>query len=361
MAKLSRFFILLLFPVLIISCEKQKKSKENDSNTTELIRAMDISMYPVLEERDMVFNNQAGVETPFLEILKESGVNTIRLKIWVDPDDETYSLNEVTDFAIRLKSLGFKIWLTVHYSDSWADPGQQVIPANWADLSFADLKTTMYDYTRQIAENIQPDIIQIGNEMNNGLLHPEGNLSDHPQQLLELMQAGISAVRTYSSSAEIMIHYAGIDGAEWFFDQVKTLDYDLIGLSYYPIWHGKDLNELEDALGVLSEAHDKKVLIAETAYPFTFDWNDWTNNIIGTDEQIISALFPATYQGQKAYIKEIRSIVEKTNNATGFCYWGAERVAFDGSQSANGSAWENQAVFDFNNRALPVLDAFSKE
>jgi arabinogalactan endo-1,4-beta-galactosidase len=111
----------------------------------------------------------------------------------------------------------------------------------------------------------------------------------------------------------------------------------------------------------LSETHNKSILIAETAYPFTLEWNDWTNNIIGQNSQLILPHYPATIDGQRQFIHEIKSIVKRTKNGIGFCYWGAELIAWKGSQSTNASAWENQSLFDFNNKALPVLFEFKNE
>jgi arabinogalactan endo-1,4-beta-galactosidase len=157
-----------------------------------------------------------------------------------------------------------------------------------------------------------------------------------------------------------MIHYAGIgNGASWFFNKMSALDYDYIGLSYYPIWHGKSLSDVTSTINSLSQTHDKKVLIAETAYPFTLGWNDWTNNIVGLDNQLIPT-YSATADGQKKYLLAIKSLLKQTTNGIGFCYWGSEWVAFRGTESTNGSSWENQALWDFNNNALPVMDAFSQ-
>ena len=118
---------------------------------------------------------------------------------------------------------------------------------------------------------LQPDYIQIGNEINHGFLHPYGHISNSFEQFKELMDTAIIAVRTNSNDTEIILHYAGVEDSEWFFNQVSGLDYDVIGLSYYPIWHGKSLISLQSAIQNLSSLHDKKIVIAETAYPFTLN------------------------------------------------------------------------------------------
>ena len=146
--------------------------------------------------------------------------------------------------------------------------------------------------------------------------------------------------------------------ADWFFNKVHNIDYDYIGLSYYPVWHGKDLNVLKTTINSLAQAHNKQVLIAETAYPFTLNWNDWTNNIVGLDTQLIPA-YPATAAGQKSFITAIRVLLETSSNGIGFSYWGAEWVAFRGTQATNGSTFENQALWDFNLNAQPAMDVFN--
>jgi arabinogalactan endo-1,4-beta-galactosidase len=157
-----------------------------------------------------------------------------------------------------------------------------------------------------------------------------------------------------------MLHYAGIGAdASWFYNKMTTVNYDYIGLSYYPIWHGKNLEDVKSTISTLGQIHNKKVIIAETSYPFTLGFNDWTNNILGTTDQIIP-LFSATPLGQKAYLLALKEKIKETQQGFGFCYWGTEWVAFRGNQSTNGSPWENQSLWDFNNRALPAMAAFAE-
>jgi len=122
---------------------------------------------------------------------------------------------------------------------------------------------------------------------------------------------------------------------------------------------GLELDSVHSAVSRLSILYGKPVLVAETAYPFTLGWNDWTNNIVGLDEQLI-ADFPATPLGQLDYLLALRDRLEASTGSLGFCYWGGEWVAFKGLQATNGSSWENQTLFDFGNKALPVLRAFRK-
>ena len=219
----------------------------------------------------------------------------------------------------------------------------------------------MYNYTEKVVTELQPNYIQIGNEINPGFLHPYGHISNNFEQFIELMSAAISGVRSNSNDAKIMVHFAGIEGADWFFNKVNVLDYDIIGLSYYPKWHGKSLNSLQLKMKQLSVAHQKPIVIAETAYPFTLGWNDWTNNIVGEEDQLILPEYPATIEGQRRFIKQIRMLTKEVENGLGFCYWGAELISWKGNQSTEASPWENQALFDFDNKALPVLGEFNTE
>jgi arabinogalactan endo-1,4-beta-galactosidase len=190
------------------------------------------------------------------------------------------------------------------------------------------------------------------------MLWPEGKLSTNESQYLQLLSSATTAVRNKSATTKIMLHYAGISGSDWFFSKVASMNYDYIGLSYYPVYHGTSLTDVQNKMNTLGQLYNKKVLIAETAYPFTLSWNDYANNIVGLQNQIIST-YAATNEGQKQYLLAIKDMVKQSSNGIGFCYWGAEWVAFRGPTSTNGSPWENQALWDFSNNSLPVMDAFN--
>ncbi len=356
--KKNTALVLLAFLIFWRCSSNEPSEVSNDDIPRDFISAVDISSFPKIELSQPVFLDDMGQSVSFLEFLKSKGINTIRLRLWVDPSDEYSGFEEVKSFSNFLKSMGFNIYLTLHYSDTWADPGHQVTPENWQNLDLETLKSTVYEYTKMVVQQIAPNIIQIGNEINNGFLFPNGNLYTNPNQFLELLGEGIRAVRDHSMETKIMLHYAGHQGANVFFDQLKTLDYDIIGISYYPLWHGKSLAQLEQHLVQLQSLFDKDIMIAETAYPFTLGWNDWTNNIVGLEEQLILPNYPASPVGQKQFLNDLKNIVTSLEGGIGFAYWGAELIAWDGPESTEGSPWENQALFDFNNQALPVLDVF---
>lgn len=325
----------------------------------DFIRAADISYLPEIESAGAVFTNNGKAEN-MLTTLKNAGCNTIRIRLWKNPANGHSGLAEVKTLAARVKQAGLKVWLTVHYSDNWADPGIQTTPAEWKDLPFADLKTAVATYTSTIITEINPDIIQIGNEINSGLLWPQGHLINKETQCIDLLKTASATIRNKAPKTKIMIHYAGVKAGDtdWFFGKVKAVDYDYIGLSYYPIWHGKDLTVIKTTIDALGTKFSKKVVIAETAYPFTLDWNDKTNNIMGLDNQLVSG-YTATPEGQKSYMLAIKNLVKTSKSGIGFAYWGGEWIAFKGKEASNGSTFENQAFYDFDNKALPVLQVFS--
>ena len=352
----SRLLIASLILIGLTMCRKEQAVQQTDRVASPPIRSVDISSFPKIREAGTDFYDADGKQTDMLLILKDAGVNTIRLRLWVNPDSMYSSFQEVAKFSDELQQVGFDIWLSLHYSDTWADPGQQSKPQKWNGLSFDDLLDTVYHYTYKVAYHIQPAIIQIGNEINSGFLHPEGNRTNK-QQFHLLLQQGIRAVRSASPGSLIMMHYAGHVNSEYFLEELDTLDFDLLGLSYYPIWHGQVLDSLRNKLRLLATLGDRRILIAETAYPFTLGYNDHTNNIVGLPSQLIPG-YAASPQGQKKYIAKIRQICSDLKAVDGFCYWGAELLSWKGPQSTEGSPWENQALFDFDERALPALDVF---
>ena len=359
---MNRVLQILFYFFLFISCDKNDTNTSLSKNeTSTFISAVDISNYPEISKSNPTFYDLKGNSNDFLTILKNNGINTIRLRLWVNPSNEHSGFNEVKQFSKTLKNKGFNTWLTLHYSDTWADPAHQETPTLWNAVNFTQLKDSVFTYTEKIMSELQPDYIQIGNEINSGFLHPHGHISNNPQQFNELMETAIEAVRANNTETKIILHFAGINDSDWFFNQMSFLDYDIIGLSFYPKWHGKSLNNLKAKMQSLSETHNKKILIAETAYPFTLEWNDWTNNIVGLDEQLILPEYPATAEGQRKFIKQLKTDIKEIENGIGFCYWGAELIAWKGNQSADGSPWENQALFDFDNHALPVLGKFKAE
>jgi arabinogalactan endo-1,4-beta-galactosidase len=355
---MRRISIFLFFIFLIgNACEEAALRQKPDGLS---IRAADVSFIPSLRAAGTSFKTREGNPREILSILQDAGANTIRLRIWHTPKNNASGLEEVAQFSKELKQKGFKVWLTVHYSDDWADPGKQTKPAAWNELSTQALTDSVAFYTKRIMQRIQPDYIQIGNEINEGFLWPEGNITNR-STFLALLKAGIEAVRTTNSATKIMIHYAGVYEAYDFFSLLNsaTVDYDIVALSYYPWWHGSDLAVVKSKL-VETSAHNKDIVIAETAYPFTLGWSDWTHNIMGLENQLVSG-YPATEQGQLDFLMKVRSLVAETPRGIGFAYWAPEWVAYKGTQATDGSSWENLCLFDFSFTALPAMRVFSED
>jgi arabinogalactan endo-1,4-beta-galactosidase len=323
------------------------------------IRAADVSDLLRVEATGYTTYNSDSTSEDMLTTLQQAGLNTLRLSLRHNNPDNRNSWQEMLELAERAREMGFDIWVCPHFSDTWADPGAQQSPAAWQGLSPNELIDSVRAYTARIMQQFQPDYLQIGNEINPGFLWPQGHI-DNMGFFHTLLQASISEARNQDPNCQLMLHYAGLDGAPQFFQQVDSLDYDIIAISLYPWWHGKDLASWRRELGSLHLTYNRPTLIAETAYPFTLGWNDWTHNAVGEQHQLIAGI-PASTEGQRLYAQSIKEMVEETPGCLGWTWWGAELVAFDGPQSAEGSGWENCALWNFNGVALPALYTWGSE
>ena len=325
------------------------------------IRALDLSFLPQMEEAGVVYKDENGNAVDVLDLVKAAGVNTIRVRIWHTPKDKHSSFNEVKLLAQRIKAKNLKLWLCIHYSDTWADPGNQEAPKAWSGLPLAIFKDSLVNYTKNLMRELNPELVQAGNEINGGFCWEIARF-DNGNNFFELLNAANLAIKEVDPNAIRIVHYAGTRDAGHFFNslKLKSVEFDMVGLSYYPIWHGKSPDTVGLLMDQLYSLLNKPVMIAETAYPFTFGWNDWTNNVVGDSSQLVAG-YPPTLAGQKDFMNYIADISQAGDHKKGFCYWGAEWVAFDGPQSKNGSTWENQALFDFQNKVVPALAAFKNK
>jgi beta-galactosidase len=254
------------------------KGEAAQPRETSAMLGADISFLPQLEERGIKFSDK-GVEKDAIQILKDHGFNYVRLRIFNDPArDSGYSpqkgfcdLQHTKEMAARVKKAGMKLLLDFHYSDYWADPGKQYKPAAWRGLDFEALKKALYDYTRNVILELKqqgttPDMVQIGNEINHGMVWPEGNVRN-PDQLAQLFCAGTAAVKSVDPAIVIMLHIAlGGQNPEsvFFIDQMleRGVHFDVIGESYYPKWHGT-LEDLRHNLHDLVRRYNKDVIVVE--------------------------------------------------------------------------------------------------
>lgn len=248
------------------------------TRTTEKILGADISFLPELEAQGIRFSDQ-GVEKDAIQILKDHGFNYIRLRIFNDPArDSGYSpgkgfcnLDNTLKMAKRVKDAGLQLLLDFHYSDYWADPGKQYKPADWRGQSFTDLKKSLYSYTLDVMNALKnqgtlPDMVQVGNEINHGIVWPEGSIS-HPDSLAQLIMAGTAAVKAVGPETVMMLHVAlGGQNHEsvFFIDEMvkRGVHFDIIGQSYYPKWHGT-LDDLRDNLHDLAKRYNRDVVVVE--------------------------------------------------------------------------------------------------
>ena len=338
------------------------------------ILGADISSLHKSEDKGGVYKYGDGTEADALQILKDNGLNYARLRVWVDPADGYHNKAEILAMAKRLKSLGIKLLVDFHYSDNWADPGKQNKPAAWKDLDFEGLKQALYDHTFDVctslvAQGTPPDMVQIGNEINSGILWPDGHTWNPPNwdNLTQLLTAGHDAVKTCSPETLVMLHIAeGGDNemARWFFDNLTRRDvpFDVIGVSYYPFWHGS-LAELQANLNDISARYDKDVLVAEFAYAFSVLEDDGLANI--ADRKMATDGYLFTPVGQRTMLRDVMSVVRGVQNGRGLgvFYWDATWTSvpgngWDTTDPNSGNAWENQALFDFDGKALPALGEY---
>ncbi len=255
----------------------QSSINEWDSASKRILGA-DISFLPQLEAQGKKFYDK-GIQKDAIQILKDHGFNYIRLRIFNDPAaDSGYSpgqgfcdLEHTKQMAKRIKAADLKFLLDFHYSDTWADPGKQYKPEAWKNLNFTELTLALHDFTKQVITELKqqgtvPEMVQIGNEINHGILWSSGS-NEHFDSLAVLVKAGISAVKEVGSSIKIMIHIAlggQNEESKTFIDNMlaRNVQFDIIGESYYPKWHGT-IDDLKDNLTDLAARYKQGIIVAE--------------------------------------------------------------------------------------------------
>jgi len=317
------------------------------------------------------YYDEQGKPTDPLAILEAHGVSFVRLRAWVAPANGANGTEEVVQFAKRVHQAGLRLLIDLHYSDTWADPSHQTKPAAWAHDSFDELLSQVYTYTAGVCaalkeQGIEPDIVQTGNEINAGMLWPDGGTNDWPK-LAMLLKRAYAAVKDSLPETQVMLHLANAGdeaGAQGWFDNARSLgvQWDIIGLSYYSYWHGP-MSAMTETLRVLHQRYGKPVIIVETAYPFTLSNADNERNVIFFPGQL-TAGYPATPEGQERNLEDVVAAA-KAGGAAGLFYWEPTWTAvagngWDPTDPSSGDGWENQALFDFAGRALPGLAAFGK-
>lgn len=354
--------------------------------STDFIKGADVSIMPELERNGTKFYDN-GIEQDGLTILKNHGVNWIRVRIWNNPyvvgqegvgggnTDEAKAI----EMAKRAKALGMKVLVDFHYSDFWVDPGQQKKPDAWKNDSGDKLVDDVYAYTAKVmqdfnAQGVTPDMVQVGNELNNGMLWPEAQLTeDNPNGykfLAKLLNAGLQAVHDNDKDNKVktMIHLAGVDVNLYhtFFDNLivknKVNDFDIIGMSFYPFWHGT-MDDLKNTMNNVSAKYNKDVIAVETAFGYTLEDADFEKNNFGTNEEKVGG-YKATVQGQATGLRDVMATVASVNDnrGLGIFYWAPdwvinEKVGWKSNGGGNG--WDNLTLFDTKGNALESMDTFN--
>ena len=357
----------------------------------KFVKGMDLSTLLELERCGAKYYDN-GEERDLLAIMKSYDVDTIRIRLWNDPWSETgesygageNDLKTSLEIAKRVTAAGFGVLLNFHYSDFWADPGKQIKPKAWADYGVKE--QAVYDYTLESMQTfldagVNITMVQVGNELSNGLLWPEGKVPNY-DNIATFVNAGIRAVRKADAAIPVMIHLDnGGNNAlyrEWFDNFTKRgEDFEIIGLSYYPFWHGS-LQMLNDNMNDIAERYGKDLVIAEVSMGYTME--DYKNYEKLSDEErkgyatrpalVEKIEYPMTKQGQYDFMEDFLNRIShiKGGKGKGFFYWEPAWIPVPGSGWATpaslkymndpgpcGNEWANQALFDYDGNALPTL------
>lgn len=368
----------------------------------DFIRGMDASSVLVEENSGVTYYNFDGEEQDVFQTLAESGINYIRLRVWNDPYDENGNgygggNNDVPtaiELGKRATKYGMKVCIDFHYSDFWADPKRQHTPKAWERMDLEEKSNALYDFTKDslkqmLDAGVNVSMVQIGNEINYGMCGETiaGNVT-------KLLKSGSRAVReisdTYDQDIQIVVHYTNITQSAVLYSLIKNLqtnelDYDIIGLSYYPFWDG-DMDNMKKVVETIQKDYGKKVMIAETSYCYTSEDGDGNaNSLAGTDDLVDS--YPATVQGQTDMIRDVIAAANEAG-ACGVFYWEGTWIPVGKATDDNsaiwekygsgwassyasdydpddaglyygGCAWDNQAFFDFEGHPLESLKLFN--
>ena len=372
-----------------------------DGISDDFYRGMDVSAVLALENSGVKYYNFDGEEQDVFMTLAQAGVNYIRLRVWNDPYDENGNgygggNNDVATaitLGQRATQYGMKVCIDFHYSDFWADPKKQFVPKAWEGIDIEEKSAALYNFTleslTQILEaGVDVGMVQVGNEVKNGMCG-ETDVAN----VRKLLTAGSKAVREVAASSGkdilVAVHYTNIDDMKKLDTlltglQVKEIDYDIVGLSFYPYWHGT-MEDLKNAITHVRNTYGKKVYVAENAYCYTSEDGDGSaNSIKGTDD--LAEGYSASVQGQANEVRDVCAAASEAG-AEGIFYWegtwipvgpaDADNSAIwekygsgwassyaggydpkDAGQYYGGSSWDNQAMFDFTGHPLASLNIF---
>lgn len=382
---------LMLSLLVLINCSPEEKDLPgilvNEPDTISFYFGADLSYVNQILDFGGEYKDGGEVRNPY-RIFSDRGSNLSRFRLWHNPTwtktiygaQGTQLYNDIYDVekAIKIsKENGMEVLLDFHYSDNWADPGQQRIPAAWTQISnINDLVDSVYNYTFKTLsylnnKELMPELVQIGNEINPGMLLTGGTTSfpscsaydGQWANLGKVINAGIQAVRAVSANSEIKtkiaLHVADPKNVVWWFDKITSSggvsDFDIVGFSYYPIWHDEiSVSALENTVAGFVSKYGREVMILETAYPWTVQGIDNYPNQFGNATPF--AGFPFSSIGQLDMMKAITTALVD-GGGSGIIYWEPAWISSDmHDQWGVGSTWENVTLFDFNGNVLKGMD-----
>lgn len=375
-----KYFLSLLF-FCLLACNSPKESDATNEEIDPVVErefylGADLSYVNEIEDCGANFRSENNLVDPY-QLFAEKNCNLVRIRKWHTPDFSPYSNYEDIEKSLqRAKQNAMPLLLDFHYSDTWADPEKQYIPEAWKDItSTTILGDSVYQYTVQTLEKLKakgllPEMVQIGNETNNEILQPYGTHAEsiNWERNAFLLNRGLEAVDDFNlqhqTSIEKMLHIAQPENALWWFAEAHQNgigNYDWIGLSYYPLWSEYQLDRIAEAIELLKNTYQKKVMIVETAYPYTLENADEANNILSQSALIDG--YPATPEGQKQYLLDLTQEVIN-GGGKGVIYWEPAWVTSDcHTLWGHGSHWDNATFFNAQeqNNALPAFDYYQLE
>lgn len=283
--------LLIILILFFASCSKSENTTPSTTpitpTSTTFAKGADTGWLSQMEATGYHFYDADGSQKDCLQLLKDRGINTIRLRVWVNPSTDKInghcSKAETVAMAVSAKNMGMRIMIDFHYSDSWADPGKQTKPAAWANDSFSQLLNDVYNHTFDVLTDLKtagvtPEWVQVGNEISAGMLWPEGSYSNF-NQLSQLINKGYDATKAVSPTTKVIVHLdEGNNNSKfrWFFDNAtaNNVKYDVIGMSYYPYSpYTTTINNLSANLNDMVSRYGKEVMVVEVGGDFTLVQN----------------------------------------------------------------------------------------
>lgn len=339
----------------------------------DFIRGMDVSSVIALEESGVIYYNEQGEEEDLFRVLADAGVNYIRVRVWNNPYDKdgngygggNNDVEKAAKIGARAAQYGMKLLVDFYYADFWADTQKQQAPKAWAKMAVDEKQQALYAFTKESLQTIldaggDVGIVQLGNEINNGLAGEEAW-----EDRILLLKQGSLAVREAAQEKErdirVAVHFTGIHDHDQTAAYAQTLadaglDYDIFGVSYYPYWHGT-MEHLETVLKNIHNSYGKDTLVLETSYCYTLKDDDGSAGSIGQKD--LPDGYTASVQSQAACVRDVMAAASEALSL-GVFYWEGAWIQAEAAQSKErfGCAWDNQAMFDAEGHPLASLNVF---